>query len=269
MRCHRPALAALLVAAAQLVTRRGHVEAQQPTGAANEVTVKVTVVSAATRAPVPGALLRLRTVPEATVVTDSLGRAAFIGVPKRMEGIEARHAEFEPRTEILLLRDGAFDEVSVTLPLKPLGTATLPAVAVTAVAPSKAPGLEARRSVGRGYLVDRRQIDKVRPRSTTDMLRRVPGLSVETRGSDVRIRSRRAGDCEMLLYLNGVPIYNELAPGTRASRGSMGVVSVVDRIPPDMLEAIEVYLGPSETPPQYTRVGTNCGTILLWTRSSR
>jgi hypothetical protein len=36
-----------------------------------------------------------------------------------------------------------------------------------------------------------------------------------------------------------------------------------------MLEAIEVYLGPSQTPPQYTRVGQNCGTILLWTRASR
>jgi len=36
-----------------------------------------------------------------------------------------------------------------------------------------------------------------------------------------------------------------------------------------LLVAGVVYLGPSQTPPQYTRVGQNCGTILLWTRSSR
>jgi hypothetical protein len=36
-----------------------------------------------------------------------------------------------------------------------------------------------------------------------------------------------------------------------------------------MLEAIEVYLGPSETPPQYSRGGANCGAILIWTRSAR
>jgi len=243
--------------------------AAQQTPPPNTVNINVTVVSAVTRAPVAGATLRLRTVPEASVVTDSLGRAAFVGVPKRMEGIEATHAEFEPRTEVLLLREGDFDAVSVTLPLKPRGVTKLGTVAVIAVAPSKAPGLEERRTIGRGHLIDRREIDRARPRSTTELLRRVPGLRVETQGSQVRIRSRRAGDCEMLLYLDGMPIYNELAPGTRRSRGPTAVVSVIDRIPPDMLEAVEVYLGPSETPPQYSRGGANCGAILLWTRSSR
>jgi hypothetical protein len=232
------------------------------------VSIKITVVSAVTKAPVAGATLRLRTVPEAAVVTDSFGRAAFVGVPKRMEGIDALHSEFEPRTEVLLLRHGNFEEVSLTLPLNPRGATRLGAVAVTAEAPSKAAGLEARRSTGRGHFIDRREIDKVKPRAATEMLRRVPGLRVETAGTQVRIRSRRAGDCEMLLYLDGMPIYNELAPAGRRSRGSTAVVSAIDRLPPDMLEAIEVYLGPSETPPQYSRGGANCGAILIWTRST-
>jgi hypothetical protein len=265
---HSPTLASLLLGAivTGLLLPQG-LGAQLT--ASPGVRVNVTVVSASSGAPVPGATLRLRTVPEASVVTDSLGRAAFIGVPKRMEGIEAAHVAFEPRTEVLLLREANIDEVSLTLPLKPLGTARLSTVSVTASAPSRAPGLEVRRAIGRGHLIDRREIDRVKPRTTTDMLRRVPGLTVETRGAQVRIRSRRAGDCEMLLFLDGMPIYNEAVAGSRGSRGSMPVVSVIDRIPPDMLEAVEVYLGPSQTPPQYTRVGQNCGTILLWTRSSR
>jgi hypothetical protein len=261
-----PALLLGAFAAVCPVQARLGAQLPAPTGV---IRVNVTVVSASSGAPVPGATLRLRTVPEAAVVTDSLGRAAFIGVPKRMEGIEATHAEFEPVTEVLLLRDASIDEVSLTLPLRPLGATRLSTVAVTASAPSKAPGLEVRRAIGRGHLIDRREIDRVKPRATTDMLRRVAGLSVETQAGQVRVRSRRAGNCEMLLFLDGMPIHNEAIPGSRASRGSMPVVSVIDKIPPDMLEAVEVYLGPSQTPPQYTRVGQNCGTILLWTRSSR
>lgn len=266
---HRSIVPCLLLGVAATTWAPAQLAAQQPSTASSGVTINVSVVSATTGAPVPGVTLRLRTVPEATVVTDSLGRAAFIGVPKRMEGIDANHAEFEPRTEVLLLRDASVDQVNLTLPLKPLGTTRLSTVSVTASLPSRAPGLEVRRTIGRGHLIDRREIDRVKPRRTTDMLRRVAGLRVETSGSQVRIRSRRAGDCELLLYLDGMPIYNEVVPGSRASRGPMPTVSVIDRIPPDMLEAVEVYLGPSETPPQYTRVGQHCGTILLWTRSSR
>ncbi|MFN2565570.1 MAG: TonB-dependent receptor plug domain-containing protein [Gemmatimonadaceae bacterium] len=238
----------------------------------NAITIRVTVVSATTRNPVPGATLRLRTIPAAAVLTDSLGRAAFVGVPRRMEAIEATHAEYESRAEVLLLGAGTFDNVSLTLPMKPRAVRRLDTVSVVAEAPSKAAGFDARRTIGRGHLIDRREIDRVNPRATTELLRRVPGLRVETRGSQVRIRSRRAGDCEMLVYLDGAPVFNETTPmlsrGTRTSRPT-AVPSVIDRIPPEMLEAVEVYVGPSETPPQYSRGGANCGAILLWTRSSR
>jgi hypothetical protein len=146
------------------------------------VTIRVTVVSAATHEPVAGAVLRLRTIPETAVLTDSFGRGAFEEVPRRIEGIEASHPEFESRTEVLLLR-GDFDDVSITLPLKPRDATRLRTVAVTAEAPTKAHSLEARRAIGRGHLIDRHEIDRVRPRATTDMLRRVPGLRVETAGS--------------------------------------------------------------------------------------
>jgi hypothetical protein len=243
--------------------------AQEPTAQPSGINITVKVVSATTGAPVAGVLLRLRTIPEASVMTDRSGRAAFLGVPKRMEGIEATHADFEPHSEVLLLASGDFNGVSLTLPLQPRGITRLSPVAVSATAPSKAPGLEGRRTAGRGHFIDRREIDRAKPRATMELLRRVPGLRVERQGSQVRVRSRRAGDCEMLMYLNGMPIYNEMAPGVRQSRGPTPVVSVVDQIPPDMLEAVEVYLGPSETPPQYSRGGANCGAILLWTRSTR
>jgi hypothetical protein len=233
----------------------------------NTVSIAVTVVSAATGAPVAGVTLRLRTVPEATLVTDSLGRALFVGVPKRMEGIEAVHAEFEPRTEILLLTGADAPALSLTLPLMPRDATRLRTVTVRAEAPSRAPGLEVRRTSGRGRFIDRGDIDRIKPHATTDLLRRVAGLRVETSGGKVRVRSRRA-DCEMLLYLDGAPVYNETAPTLGRRRRAPEVVSIIDKIPPDVLEAIEVYLGPSETPPQYSRGGGTCGAILIWTRPS-
>ena len=269
MRYPTPSLPTALLA---VLTPLVVLPAQQSALPPNSVSIRVTVVSAVTHSPIAGATLRLRTVPEASVVTDSTGRAAFIGVPKRLEGVEATHVGFRPRTEVLLLAALDTDDVSITLSLKPDGATQLDPVAVTAAAPSKAPGFEARREVGRGYLFDRAAIDKVKPRSTTELLRRVPGLRVETWGSQVRIRSRRAGDCEMLLYLDGSPVFNEMTPlltrGVQSSRPTP-VPSVIDRIPPGMIEAVEVYLGPSETPPEYSRGGANCGAIVIWTRSAR
>ena len=58
--------------------------------------------------------------------------------------------------------------------------------------------------------------------------------------------------------------WNELTSAARIVF-AVAVVSVIDRIRPVMLEAIEVYLGPAETPPQFSRGGA----ILIWTRSDR
>jgi hypothetical protein len=35
------------------------------------------------------------------------------------------------------------------------------------------------------------------------------------------------------------------------------------------LEAVEIYRGPSQVPPEYNLMNSACGVVLLWTRSSK
>ena len=62
--------------------------------------------------------------------------------------------------------------------------------------------------------------------------------------------------------------WNELTSAARIVF-AVAVASVIDRIRPAMLEAIDVYLGPAETPLRSSRGGATCGAILIWTRSDR
>jgi hypothetical protein len=40
----------------------------------------------------------------------------------------------------------------------------------------------------------------------------------------------------------------------------------VDEFRVEELEAIEIYRGGSQTPPEFNMVSSNCGVLLLWTR---
>ena len=44
-------------------------------------------------------------------------------------------------------------------------------------------------------------------------------------------------------------------------------VDHVPRMHPDNIEAIEVYRGPAEVPPQFGGAQSACGVIVLWTRT--
>ena len=37
-------------------------------------------------------------------------------------------------------------------------------------------------------------------------------------------------------------------------------------IPPERVEAMEFYAGAAETPMRYSRMGSNCGALVIWTR---
>ena len=37
-------------------------------------------------------------------------------------------------------------------------------------------------------------------------------------------------------------------------------------IPPDRIDKMEFYAGASETPSQYSRMGSQCGVLVIWTR---
>jgi hypothetical protein len=109
-----------------------------------------------------------------------------------------------------------------------------------------------------GHFLMRDVIEQARSSRTSDLLRRVPGLSFRaTRRGGYAIRAR--GGCEPQVYLDGMDV-------------SMfgNVTSVDDLVRPEDLEGVEVY-GSSNVPVEFIRnsPGNPCGAVMLWTRMGR
>jgi hypothetical protein len=62
------------------------------------------------------------------------------------------------------------------------------------------------------------------------------------------------GECQVQFWLDGVP-FQPLHEGR-----------ISNEIPPSEIEAVEVYRSNAETPVQFRRQGSGCGTVLIWTR---
>jgi TonB family protein len=107
-----------------------------------------------------------------------------------------------------------------------------------------------------GVFITRADLEREKPAQLTDMLQRTPGIRI-TRGrpgaQSVRMRGR---ECRPIIWLDGAPM-------------ASGDVDL-DSFSPASLEGIELYLGSGNAPPRYqmARGQSECGTVLLWSRSS-
>lgn len=146
---------------------------------------------------------------------------------------------------------------------------TLAAVDVKAepALPPELRGFQERRARGVGRFFSRHDITQMQPRLFTDVLRRVPGLTLQPVGGPygtgyVVQLSRNAGitgnrPCPVLFYVNGVPF--QVATDH----------AINHFLAPEEVVAVEVYASSSDVPSQFNSSMHNarCGVILVWTYS--
>ena len=106
----------------------------------------------------------------------------------------------------------------------------------------------------RGTFITRRDFERDNLRIATDILRRVPGVQiVPTRSGSTSVQMMRGFGvrrCIPQLYVHETPYSGN-----------------VDDFTPDDIEALEVYVGISEIPPDLITVGRPiCAAIVIWTR---
>ena len=128
-------------------------------------------------------------------------------------------------------------------------------------------GFMERAAIGRGTFLIGEQIQAIALDKITDAFRNIPGLDVVTarpfvgpeamRNPEIRIR-RGGGECSPTLYVDGAI----MAIGSQ--RPESGPVRPDDFVMPASVEAVEIYVRPSETPIQYEAMG-RCGVVLIWT----
>ncbi|MEO8449643.1 MAG: hypothetical protein ABI647_07630, partial [Gemmatimonadota bacterium] len=91
------------------------------------------------------------------------------------------------------------------------------------------------------------------PGSVPDMMRAIAGLRVECRNAvqcSVRM-ARSPRGCNPAYFMDGIP----------------SDPAIVWLTPVHEIEGIEVYSGPSETPPELESAQARCGVIVIWTRT--
>jgi hypothetical protein len=109
---------------------------------------------------------------------------------------------------------------------------------------------DARRGRGFGSFVTRADIERRRPMHTSDVFRSLSGVTVLAGRAGTELRMTRSRDCAPDIYIDG-----------REMKGYR-----IDDIPPSDIGGIEVFQGPSETPPRFRRAEAGCGVVSIWTR---
>lgn len=219
--------------------------AQEPT-----TTVRGRVVDFVTERPVPGASVR---VPETAHVawTNEEGRFVLRDVPVGLRFLRVTFLGTVSEKLRLQLRSGREHGVELrlvtqVLPLPPLR------VAVAASPTGKLAGFHRRRARGVGRFITRAEIERRAPMETSDLFRILPGIRVGPHTAIGRTRtsiSRGARPCVVEYFLDGMPVAG----------------FHVDDVPPEDIDGIEVYRGPSELPPRFRRRLT-CAAVVIWTR---
>ena len=128
-------------------------------------------------------------------------------------------------------------------------------VAAEPAARGKLRGFTERRQTMIGQFLGPEELERARPvLSVTDFLKRVPGVLV--RNGKIRFPRSNPWGCrgEFGLYVDGAWINTSLP------------LNLDDMVNHHDVAAIEVYSGTARVPLEYSRLDTNCGAILIWTR---
>ena len=176
--------------------------------------------------------------------TDSRGRFEITDVSTGALLLQVRRVGYLPRVDTIV----ALPEVTVDVELT-IATTALPLDRITIVA--RSPFLEARgfyrRAGGSGWQANRIAIEAEDPRELERMFDRVAVVRVERdRFGGTVLTSRRGTRCVFGVFLDGIR-----APGFN-----------INTLPPDAIEALEVYQG-QNVPPEYSH---SCGVVLIWMR---
>lgn len=188
--------------------------------------------------------------------TDSLGRFTFESLEPGSYRVEANLIGFPPLTALVTVNEGEHKDVEFRS--DSLGQ-LLPTIFVEG---EPRPELvrvmttfERRMSTGHGRFITREEIERRNPHQLMDMIRFLPGVRSDCRGftCQIKLNHSRSG-CGPAVFVDD----------------QRTTLAVLDNTPPSAVEGIEVYRGPSETPPELNNEDARCGgAIAIWTKRGK
>lgn len=205
---------------------------------------------------VNGAEIKLMKSDRVRAISGDSGEFRMTGLPPGTVVFNVRRIGYEAASFTAVLKPGKTHRTNFPL------TATAQALPAVAVSDTQTNShwldqFNARKFNGHGTFITRAEIVKRGARTGIDVIRGVPGVRIlpSRNGMTNRVTMTRTTNraCPPTMYLHGLPY-----------SGTM------DDFTADEIEAVELYVGVSEIPPEYDRNERGiCGVIVVWTRDPR
>jgi hypothetical protein len=198
-----------------------------------------------------------------TVKTDSTGAFQFSKLPVGPYYMRVRKLGYDPTVFSAIVVPG--DSLSAEVTLTPFAPNRLATVRVTAAANTlrsrRMEEFDRRRRVsgGAGVFIDAKEIAQRQPSYISDLLRGRANVRIERdqqTGDNIvygRGLSISSGACPLAIMIDGVLVRN--LPGT-----------LDGFVPVQMVSAIEVYNSGTRVPGEFSRIETDCGVVVIWTK---
>lgn len=253
-----PRLLLLAAIAARLSAQQPAPIQQSKDSAAHDSTPATLIghVVDSTGAGLNGAEISVLRLDRVRAISGDSGEFKVTGLPPGTVVFNVRRIGYEAATFTAVLKPGKTHRTNFTLSAM---ARALPTVAVSDTQTNShwLDQFNGRRANSHGTFITRDEIVKRGARTGIDIIRNVPGVRIQpTRNGLVsRITMSRTTNraCSPTMYLHGLPY-----------GGTM------DDFSADDIEAVEVYVGVSEIPPEYDRNEKGiCGVIVVWTRDPR
>ena len=245
--CERKVASLALGAALCGASLTSRVVAQAPAAATAKLVGMVTDTSGA---PLSRAEIWLIAASTLRTISNDSGKFELPGLPAGSIQLGVRRLGYESATFTAVLKAGKTHRA--TFPLSP-SAQSLVAVKVQDTVSSWLSAFEEHRSMHRGTFITRRDFERDNLRIATDILRRVPGVQIVPTRSGTAVQMMRGFGvrrCTPQIYVHETPYSGN-----------------VDDFTPDDIEALEVYVGISEIPPDLITMGRPiCAAIVIWTR---
>ncbi len=229
-----------------LIALRGAV-AQQPGDSvrsqARDRELAGVVVAQGTKQPIANAQLSIAKAAGSATTSDS-GRFQFDELPPGVHRIEVRRIGFQP-----LSIDVNLESRRTELTLEMRRIVTLDSVTVRAI--GGLADFEDHRRLGLGSFLTRSDLEKQEMRRLVEVIGTMRGVRLVGNSvtSNRGPRSLTRG-CRPHIYLDSHLV---------------GDINL-NTIPVASVEAIEFYAGPAQTPMRYSKLNSDCGVLVIWTR---
>ena len=215
--------------------------------------------------------------PTLSARTDSAGEFS-IKVPPGAYQVMVRHVGNAPLSALMAFApgDSLGRDFVLAVEATQLDTVHIVAPAVSDfIRLGKMAGFEERKKDGFGTFFDAATLEKQHDRRLSEIIQSRAQVRVMQLGSGAAIATRRgislngpSGDgtdrrrgakpaCYSAVWIDGLRVYYP---------ASGKALFDINSLSPDMLQGVEFYPSSATTPTQYSGLGANCGTLLIWTK---